>query len=166
MPDPRRVRLLLAILMLFAAGVFLIGINWGLPSRRVDPFLFGQHPVWTGEQIVALAPERSDARGADVDANPIVTRDRPIVLNDTDAKRAEIVRRYRLFTYQPDEMITMMSLSKIRQFNGDPRLYQYGGLWIYPVGALVRGAMLLGLIERPPIDTPPLVFYLDHPEAF
>src|SRR5207244_5506125 len=32
--------------MILATGVFLTGINWGLPSRKVDPILFGQHPVW------------------------------------------------------------------------------------------------------------------------
>jgi hypothetical protein len=39
-------------------------------------------------------------------------------------------------------MITMMSLAKMRPGQGDldPRLYQYGGLWIYPVGAMLKAA--------------------------
>ena len=51
--------------------------------------------------------------------------------------RARILRRYKLYSFQPDEMNTFRALAEMHpdamQF--DPRLYQYGGLWIYPVGA-------------------------------
>jgi hypothetical protein len=159
---PARERLILAGLTLFAAVVFCVGINWGLPSRKVDPFLFGSHPVWSGAQIDRLAPQENANVGADVDANPIANRDVPVVLNDTDSKRAEIVRRYRLFSYQPDEMITFKSLSRIRQFNGDPRLYQYGGLWIYPVGIMLKAASIVHVVDL----RADRIYYLDHPEAF
>lgn len=148
-----------------AMGVFCTGINWGLPSRKVDPFLFGDRPVWTGAQILALLPNTvDDTRGADVDANPISPSTQPVVLNATDAQRAEIVRRYRLFTCQPDEMITMMALSQMRPGEGklDPKLYQYGGLWIYPVGALIKLCSMVGLVELRNDQT----YYLDHPEEF
>src|SRR5690606_22198128 len=99
------------------------GIDWGLPSRASDTFLFGDRTPWTGSEILSLAPDRADAqRGADVDANPLDRTDAPVVLNETDEQRAEIVRRYRLFTHQPDEMITLMSLARLRQTRGDPRL--------------------------------------------
>src|SRR5262245_34329832 len=95
--------------MVFAAVMFLVGITWGLPSRKVDPFLFGDRPVWTGEKITQLLPERSTiAMGADVDPNAHMHR--PVVVNDTDAQRAEILVRYRLYSYQPDEMITFRPL--------------------------------------------------------
>ncbi|MGH7213481.1 MAG: ArnT family glycosyltransferase [Tepidisphaeraceae bacterium] len=152
-------------LMLLAGVVFFAGITWGLPSRAVDPYLFGDHPVWSGAEIARLAGTRADDadRGADVDVNPLARRDgQPIVLNATDAQRAEIIRRYRLYTYQPDEMITLMSLSKIRQNKGDPRLYQYGGLWVYPVGVLLKLSSMLGLIDL----RADVTYYLDHPEAF
>src|SRR3954451_16739651 len=102
MAERRREHLALAVVMLFAAVVFLVGINWGLPSRKVDAFLFGDQPVWSGEKIARLAGTRNDngGRGADVDVNPLATRDQPVVLNATDEQRAEIIRRYRLFTYQ------------------------------------------------------------------
>src|ERR1700733_9384548 len=118
----------LAMLMLVGLAVFSCGINWGLPSRAVDPFLFGEHPIWSGQEIAQLAGERADSNlGADVQRNAAV---RGSFINETDQQRAQIVRRYRLYTYQPDEMITMMSLASMR--GGDPKLYQYGGLWIYP----------------------------------
>src|SRR5439155_27383929 len=134
------------------------GIQWGLPSRAVDPYLFGDREVWSGAKIVELAPNQS-ALGADVDANPIANRSQSVILNQTDRQRAEIIRRYRLFSCQPDEMITFKSLSKIPEYHGDPRLYQYGGLWIYPVGALIKIAI------NPRADQDQ-AYYLDHPEAF
>jgi hypothetical protein len=154
------------VLMAVAAGVFVTGITWGLPSRAADPYLFGNHPIWTGADIVRLAPEPpADAdRGADVDANPITDRRHPVLLNETDAQRAEIVRRYRLFSYQPDEMITFKSLSGMRpgRLDLDPRLYQYGGLWIYPIGGLLKVSSLLGFVDV----RSDKAWYLDHPEEF
>src|SRR6266550_6240697 len=144
------------LVLIIACATFLPGINWGLPSRATDPYLFGTHEIWSGAKIIELAPAES-ALGADVDANPIANRTQPILLNATDPQRAEILRRYRLFSCQPDEMITFKSLSRIREFHGDPRLYQYGGLWIYPVGVLVKVAL------SPKSDQ---AYYLDHPEFF
>ncbi|MGB7161329.1 MAG: glycosyltransferase family 39 protein [Tepidisphaeraceae bacterium] len=166
MTETARRRTVLIVLLVVAACVFLLGINWGLPSRAVDPYLFGDRPVWSGEKIASLAPSDAAVLGADVDANPL-RRDAsiPIVLNDTDEKRAEIIRRYRLYSYQPDEMITFKSLSRINQFRGDPRLYQYGGLWMYPVGVMLKLADVVGFVDlRGGPDGQ--AFYLDHPEAF
>jgi hypothetical protein len=147
---------LLAGLMVLAVGVFTWGINWGLPSAAADEFLFGDRPAWTGSQIIALIGHQTDsARGADVDANPTAAGS---ILNATDSQRAEIVRRYRLFTFQPDENVTLMALAAMKPGEGDfdPRLYQYGGLWIYPVGALLKVCLNPRSQE----------YYLDHPGEF
>ena len=82
----------------------------------------------------------------------------------TDQRAAAIYLRYRLYTHQPDEMITMMALAQMRpgSLDLDPRLYQYGGLFIYPVGALVKLCGLLGLIEV----RSDLTYYLDNPDEF
>lgn len=153
--------------LVLALAWFLTGIHWGLPSRSADPFLFGpDRQPWSGNEIVALTGTGATNadHGADVDVNPITTRDRPVVLNDTDRKRGEIVRRYRLYSYQPDEMITFNAL---RQMNPgarhlDPKLYQYGGLWVYPVGALIKLASIAKLVDV----RADLAFYLDNPDAF
>ena len=146
--------------------VFLPGINWGLPSREADRFLFGDRTPWTGGEIIALAGgfEAADGKGADVDANPL---DRagggPVVLNDTDAERAEIVRRYRLQSHQPDEFINFAAIAGMGQRRDlDPRLYQYGGLWLYPVAGLLGVAQAVGYVRL----TGDLAFYLDDPAAF
>lgn len=153
-------------LLVVACAVFLTGLTWGLPSRAVDPYLFGDREPWSGSRILELGGGWDDdpARGADVDVDPLEDRSRAILLNGTDAQRATIIRRYRLFTYQPDEMITLRALAGMRPAEGrlDPRLYQYGGLWIYPVGALLKAASMTGAIAL----TSDLAWYLDHPEAF
>ena len=158
---------LLAGLLAFAAVSFGTGIGWGLPSREADRFLFGNRTPWTGAEVMALAGPWQPAgdRGSDrpqhAAAGPAT---RPTVLNATDADRAQIVRRYRLYSDQPDEMITFRSLSRMRPTHGDldPRLYQYGGLWIYPVGGLLRLAAAAHLLTL----RTDLAFYLDHAEAF
>jgi len=196
-------------LLLFAC-VSILGISWGLPSRKIDKYLFGTGEVWSGEKIYRLAkageklsPERASRTGADVDVDPIRRNpnplpspqpspwngegDRPspqpappkgegdvipgahrpgeaILLTVTDEDIAKIYLRYRLYTYQPDEMIIMMALAGMRPgcLQLDPRLYQYGGLFIYPVGALIKLCGLFGLIDV----RSDVVYYLDHPDEF
>ncbi|MBN1488307.1 MAG: glycosyltransferase family 39 protein [Phycisphaerae bacterium] len=157
----------LVLITALGAVLFLVGVDWGLPSRQVDPYLFGGHLAWSGERIAELANvhERdSDQRGADVDVDPLSDRTRRILLNATDTDRAAILLRYRLYSAQPDEMVTMMSLARMRPGAGDfdPRLYQYGGLFIYPVGALLKTASLAGAITV----KSDLTYYLDEPAEF
>jgi hypothetical protein len=157
--------LLLIGVLAVACVVFLAGINWGLPSRQIDPYLFGERPAWSGEKIQQLAGKRDACtrQGADVDVNPL-RREDIVLLNDNDAQRAEVLRRYRLFTYHPDEMVTMMALASMSPGTGDldPKLYQYGGLWIYPVGGLLKFASMAGAV-RLVGDTS---LYLENPAAF
>lgn len=153
-------------LLLIAAAVFLCGINWGLPSRAADPFLFGNRKPWTGRQIVYLAGgwDENPDLGADVALHPLNHRDQPQVVNDSYAQKARIVRRYRLASYQPDEISTLRALAGMNPRKGrlDPRLYQYGGLWIYPVGGMLGISSKLGFIQL----RPDVAWYMDHPEAF
>ncbi len=156
-----------AILLLFAV-VSVVGITWGLPSRTIDKYLFGDDPPWPGEKIYRLAgaaEKFSPDRGADVDADPLDrSGDDPVLLTETEEDIAKIYLRYRLYTYQPDEMITMMALAgmKPRRLELDPRLYQYGGLFIYPVGALIGACGSVGLIDV----RSDIVYYLDNPDEF
>jgi hypothetical protein len=159
-------RFTLGAIFALAVVMFFTSINWGLPSHQSDAALFGAHETWTGQQIQDLAGgwDASADRGADIAMHPLTGRDKPIVLNETDAQRAQIVRRFRLYSGQPDEMITFRSLSSMKPSSGDfdPRFYQYGGLWVYPIGALLKLAAMFHLV----VLKPNLVFYLDHPEQF
>lgn len=154
----------LALLLAAGAVVFGIGLNWGLPSHAADPYLFGDHPRWSGRKIMSLAGGWNPAShlGADVDASPTKTDDGLTPVNFTDEQRAEIIRRYRLFSYQPDEWLTLRSLSQIKAHHGDPRVYQYGGLWIYPIGIALKIASYTGYVV---LHSDP-AFYIDHPSLF
>ena len=68
--------------------------------------------------------------------------------HDDDVNRARILRRFRLYSYQPDEMISFRALAKMHpgNFQFDPQMYQYGGLWIYPLGAIVKAASIFGYV--------------------
>ena len=161
-----RERLWLAALLLGSAGLFFTALDWGLPTRDADRYLFGDRTPWTGEQVLALAGGWSD-RGdlpSDLDADPLDRSAGPVVLNGTDAERAAIVLRYRLYSYQPDEMHTFRALASMRpgSLDLDPRFYLYGGLWVYPVGGLLKAASLAGWVTL----RSDLPYYLDHPEAF
>ena len=145
-----------ALAALLSLCAFLPGFTWGLPSRDADPFLFGELTPWTGAEIVALLGEFNPAGAADVDQTGGGG-----VVNDTDRERAEIVARYRLYSYQPDEMLTFRALAAAAGNRGDPRFYTYGGLWVYPVGGLIVLGQQLGLI-----GVGGQAYYLDNPDEF
>jgi Dolichyl-phosphate-mannose-protein mannosyltransferase len=157
---------LLMALAAISSAIFISGIHWGLPSLNANPFLFGSHPVWSGQEILALsgpATANSD-RSTDVSAHPLTDLYHPVIVNQTDEERARIVRRYRLMSHHPDEFITFASLAQMnpsrRQF--DPHMYKYGGLWIYPIGAMLKIAGMARIIQF----KPDMAWYLDHPESF
>lgn len=159
MSVPARRRILLTLLTLWAGALLLTGQGWGLASRETDRFLFGDRAPWSAQRIQSAGGPWSPSTGAaDADTSPLAPATQPTVLNDTPAKQAQIIRRYRLFSDQPDEMLTFMALAGMKSHHYDPRMYQYGGLWFYPVGALLKLA--------PVTLKPDIGHYLDHPEDF
>ena len=158
-------RFALGGLVILAGVLDLVGIGWGLPSRRYDTFLFGDQEPWSGQRIAELSGSagwRDLQRAADVDLNPQSDLGRSVTA--TEANVAEILRRYRLFSHQPDEMITFMAIARMHpgRFDFDPKLYQYGGLFLYPVAGLLKAGSLIGAIELRADQS----YYLEHPEAF
>ncbi len=156
-----------AMLVVSALYVFLAisGLDWGLPTARWDPLLFGDDPPWDGARLYELAGAGWTApdRGADVDADPQGDAAGGL-LTDAPESVAAIYLRYRLYTFQPDEMIVMRALGSMRpgQVDFDPKLYQYGGAFLYPIGALLKAGDVLGLLDV----RSDVAFYLDHPDAF
>lgn len=162
----RRFRALLWMLAILPPMLlFLLFGRWGLPSRANDDLLFGGDAAWSVERLNAGrldAARRARVGGADTDLDPVSDRAGMVDLTATDADRAAILVRYRLYTHQPDEMITLMALARMNPRAGDfdPRLYQYGGLWIYFAGAaLVAMKPVLGLQFS-------LAANLDQPDSF
>ncbi len=166
----RRARTRNRLIWLLAAAWFaclLPLIGWGLPSRSADHLLFAGGAPWPAERLnlaQTLAERRTRSTGADTDLNPLADRSGLVDLTADDARRAEILRRYRLFSRQPDEMITFMALQRMRpaELDFDPHLYQYGGAFIYAVGAALGIAAAAGFATL----TGDASYYLDHPEAF
>ncbi len=134
---------------------------WGLPSRDDDPILFGG-PAWPAERFAAERKIASldPSAGADTDPNPVRAESRggapppcePIDLTKTEADRAEILSRYRLYSAQPDEQLILRGLRSMRpaalQF--DPGIYQYGGAYFGGVGASLAVAGVLGVVPLRP----------------
>jgi len=154
-----------AVLFWMAAMAPLV--PWGLPTSRYDPTLFGGAPPWPAKRYDAgraLQARRTRLGGADTDLNPITAAGELIDLTADDARRGEILLRYRLYSRQPDEMITFQALARMDPRSGDldPRLYQYGGGFIYLVGAAVGLCHVLGLTQ---LSADPGV-YLTHPALF
>lgn len=140
---------------------------WGLPGRDRDDLLFGGEPPWEPERYQAaraLEARRTRGAGADTDLDPLDKGDRIVELTATEGGRAEILRRYRLFTRQPDEMITLMALQRMDPRGGDfdPKLFQYGGAYIYLIGGLIGVGSLVGLTTL----TGDINVYLARPELF
>ncbi len=140
---------------------------WGLPSSRNDDLLFGGDPPWEPDRYSLAADVealRQRSAGADTDLNPVLQRDRLVNLTPDEAARGEILRRYRLYSRQPDEMITLRALQRMnpRRLDFDPRLYQYGGAYVYLVGTVLAGASLAGLLHL----TSDAAYYVAQPEGF
>lgn len=140
---------------------------WGLPSAREDATLFGGATPWPAERYgVAddLAARQTRNAGADTDLDPLQPTDALVDLTATDRERAAVLRRYRLFSRQPDEMITFLALQRMRPraLDFDPRLYQYGGGYIYLIGAALGTSAVFGATTL----TTNAGTYLTQPDLF
>lgn len=143
-------------------------LRWGLPDSSRDDLLFDGGPPWQAADYAldeTAAAMRDRPAGADTDRNPLATDERRglLDLTATEAQRAEILLRYRLYTRQPDELIIVRALQQMNPRAGDldPRLYQYGGAYIYLLGATLGAAAVSGLVTL----TTDLGYYLEHPAA-
>ena len=162
-------RWLLLCVFLLGALTFLSGIDWGLPSNEIDAYLFGEAQPPSGLELSERVGARerwsaSQPANVDVDATePSVDVDW-IDATATPEDRADILVRYRLYSHQPDEMTVFQAIRAMdpaaRDF--DPKMYQYGGLFLYPIAGLLKLGGMLGWVEL----TPDVAFYLDDPGAF
>jgi hypothetical protein len=166
-PDPsrRHVRTWQVITLWLIGMAPLLG--WGLPTSKYDPLLFGNEQPWTADRYdvqADLQARRDRIGGADTDLAPLAATDQIVDLTADEAARAAILLRYRLFSRQPDEMITFMALQRMnpRALDFDPRLYQYGGGYIYLVGAALG---LSSLLELSTLSSDASM-YLSQPELF
>lgn len=57
--------------------------------------------------------------------------------------------RFKIYSVDADEMVNVMALARINPARAqfDPHFYQYGGAWLYPLGAWYAALDKLGLID-------------------
>ncbi len=140
------------------------GIKWGVPSNiRADMVL--PKELRTEEFYKTMADTRSDIYKAtggnplgrlqeDPGQTPILkTMNVPstgnVVLEQNDRVFANLIRPYLLRTNHPDEQmaVNMLSLMKPSKLDFNPRLFQYGGVYIYPMGAYLEALKILNIIH-------------------
>lgn len=162
-------RWLLGLVSLLGGLVFLTGIDWGLPSTEIDPYLFGGGEVWSGaalSEAVGAGTRWSSSQPSniDVDATEMPAEESWIDLGDEAADRSGVLVRYRLYSHQPDEMTVFQAIRAMDPASGDfdPKMYQYGGGFLYPIAGLLKLGAVLGWIEL----TPEVGSYLDYPNWF
>ncbi len=144
---------LLAGLYLFGLAVNLVGLGWGLPGQGHDLL----PPTWSRE--VAEATDRSwgEVRdpGRDLNFGPPEA--------DQTETPARTLRRFALYTADPDEQLAIMAVARLNPFAGrwDPGISQYGGLFLYALGGALKAASVLHVVTLRGDPS----FYLAHPEA-
>jgi 4-amino-4-deoxy-L-arabinose transferase-like glycosyltransferase len=157
----------LVAVVLLGALVCMVGIGWGLPSAANEHYLFGGEKPWSGETISQLADTSakfSTSQAANIDVDALAPSPgggwENLTANQQD--RAKILLRYLLYSNDPDEMTVFQAIRAMNPVTRDfdPRMYQYGGAFIYPVAALLKLASYTPWLEL----HSDVSYYLDHPE--
>jgi len=62
--------------------------------------------------------------------------------------------RFKLYSIEADEHLSIMALARIKPGTGqfDPHFYQYGGAWLYPLGAWYFALSKTGIIDTAPLE--------------
>ncbi len=152
-------------------------LSWGLPDRRLSRLLtLGGGPTPQQRRLLSQqrrsfyqrleSRRRSQARNLPA---RLLRGERPSLgeggrrpgLVYEQADKLTALRAYILGSAALDERKTYRALSRMRPAAGDldPKLYLYGGAYLYPTGALIFLMKTLGLVRI----TPELAYYLDHP---
>jgi len=140
-------------LYLFALAVNLVGIGWGLPGQ--------------GGHLLPPAPSPEVGAAADRSWGDVRDPGRDLNFGPPDPDQTETFartfRRFALYTADPDEQLAIMAVARLNPLRGrwDPGISQYGGLFLYALGASLKGASVLRLVS---LRADPS-FYVTHPEA-
>jgi hypothetical protein len=157
---------LLGLLVFTLAVEGLMGIGWGLPTQarveRVVPRNRAHVLIQMAKQVDVDLKEKAAISnavplgGQTADLETGCLRDRPV-----DLLRA--MRRFLSYPCDWDEPHIVRCLAGMKPSAGDfnPRMVSYGGLAIYPIGALIKVAILSGYLPQPSVES-----YLNQPEVF
>ena len=169
-------RIILLFLILFFICFNRWGINWGIPSEERTELVF---PVQlhnesfyllmkqAREEIYKQSMGSPIGRLRDSSSLSPVLKSIGIIGNENlyfngDKKiLANFIRPYLLRSNHPDEQMTIASLAGMhpKQFDFNPRIFQYGGAYIYVMGAWLGMHHILGVIKL----SSDLNFYFRNP---
>ncbi len=150
------------------------GIQWGLPSSTRAALVF---PDGGAERLFKTMIEsrdeiyrhsggsalgRTGGQESPIMASMSIGASGNVLLPRTDLVTAQCARPYFLRTSSTDEQMTIAALSGMKPLRGDfnPRLFQYGGLYLYGMGGMFGLAHVTGIITL----TSDLAWYLARPE--
>ncbi|HOJ30683.1 MAG TPA: glycosyltransferase family 39 protein [bacterium] len=153
-------RKILSIAIIFLVGIFshTKGINWGVSDNERISLVFGDHT--TLENLInPMLQTHQDIREMQIyygapyppDYNP----DEKISVGIKGKKKSisrefiNSMRSYLIRSYGADEQAVLASLSKINPSHLDfnPHFFEYGGIYLYPLGAFLKLCSMAGLIN-------------------
>ena len=164
--------IIIAVLMTFSAALCVAGISYGLPSERRSRSAF-ESPKYF-ETLATLINERrnriytyySTYSNRQILHNRLPTGSSHTV--DIEGKKTTITdaqldtsRSFLLQSDLPDESHTLKAVYSIRYQNHDfnPHFFIYGGMFLYPIGAVIETASLAGAVTV----TSDAAYYLRNP---
>jgi len=166
----KKEKFLIIILSLLFILLHLYGINWGVQSKKISYLVFGNNrllekliPVMleTHEEIREMqiyygAPYTFDYRGDEI---------KTVEINGEKQINKEIInscRSYLTRSSGADEQAVIVALSKMnpQKFNFDPHFYEYGGIYLYPMGLFFYVLSKIKLITL----TSDMSFYFLNPD--
>src|SRR5688500_827163 len=162
-----------------SAAVLTMGLPWGLTNQRRMELLLGGRRI-TAEQANEMRAlreayyEKLDAAEAEA-GRRLLRGERPTsssapLLDEsrsgsdwlfTPEERLVAFRSFIVGSAAADEQKPFSALSRMKpsRLDFDPRIYIYGGTYLYPLGAILFGLQGSGLLHV----TGDFVYYLEHP---
>ncbi|MBI4396552.1 MAG: hypothetical protein HY548_05620 [Elusimicrobia bacterium] len=153
----RSPKMVLGALLALGATVFtFVGFHWGLPGPVRDRFLFRGDRQAVMDQVLRLTKEKpyyTNLHVKDFEKSPEdkIYEQGPVTLSvrENASELWRLYRHYLLWSDTGDVSTTFGPLSRIKpaklQFN--PGAFQYGGAFLYPIGALLWISDAAGFLD-------------------
>ncbi|MDD3726442.1 MAG: glycosyltransferase family 39 protein [Candidatus Ratteibacteria bacterium] len=160
------------ILFLFFLFIHFYGINWGVPNSAISSLVFKNTETEIINKLSSVMltthqeiKEMTDYYGTQYRPNYQPKEKIILKVNDTITTSKELVnscRSYLIRSAGADEQRGLLALSKINpaKCNFDPHFYEYGGVYLYPMGASLYILSKLKILTV----TSDMSFYFLHPD--
>ncbi|HPP66594.1 MAG TPA: glycosyltransferase family 39 protein, partial [bacterium] len=147
------------LILLIVCGIFHFrGLNWGVPDKNRILLVFGDegsienlsglmretHDEIREMQVYYGAPYKPDYNLLEKVQVNINGKKQFVSLELINSMRSYLIR-----SYGADEQAVIVALSKMNpsRFDFNPHFFEYGGAYLYPVGAFLKICSFLHLVE-------------------